>query len=102
MLLLDEVLLPYKALLGRKKRGDVLVDLGIVASGRFGRWVAASGAIPAARTQATLYVFQGLLQRLDALRGRVAKEWDDPRLVWLPLQYALLPEEHDTQQEIDG
>jgi hypothetical protein len=101
-LMLDEVLLPYNALLGRKKRGDALVDLGIVASGRFGRWVAASGAIPAVRIKKTLYVFQRLLQTLEELRGRAAKEWDDPRLVWLPLQLALLPEDHDTQAEIDA
>jgi hypothetical protein len=101
-LLLEEVLLPYDALLGRKKRGDALVDLGIVARGRFGRWVASSGALAESRMEPTLYVFQSLLATLDRIRAKAAKEWDDPRLVWLPLQYALLPEDHDTQAEIDA
>lgn len=101
-LLLHEVLLPYNGLLGRKKRKDTLVELGIAARGRFGRWVAGSGVIPHGRVEPVLYVYQALLESVNELRGRAAKEWDDPRLVWLPLQYALLPEDHDTQAEIDA
>ena len=45
-LLLEEVLLPYNSLLGRKKRHDQLVELGIAARGRFGNWVVSSGRQP--------------------------------------------------------
>lgn len=101
-LLLEEVLLPYNSLLGRKKRKDTLVELGIAARGRFGRWVAGSGIIPGGRVEPVLYVYQALLASVDEIRARSAKEWDDNRLVWLPLQYALLPEDHDTQAELDA
>ena len=49
-----------------------------------------------------LYVFQRLTEILEHERARAAKQWDDPRLVWLPLQYALLPEQYNSQEEIDA
>jgi hypothetical protein len=100
-LLLEEVILPYNSLLGRKKLRDELVELSIAARGRFGGSVAANGWAPADRLEAVLYAFQQLTDILEAERAKAAKEWDDPRLVWMPLQYALLPEDHDTQAELD-
>jgi hypothetical protein len=32
----------------------------------------------------------------------ISKHWDDSRRVWLPMQLALTPEEHDDQAEIDA
>ncbi len=101
-ILLDEVILPYNSLLGRKKRLDQLVELGIAARGRFGGSVAAGGLVPPDSIDKVLYVFQQLTELLETERDRAAKEWDDPRLVWLPLQYALLPEDHDSQAELDS
>jgi len=49
-----------------------------------------------------LYVFQSLLASVDSVRARAASAWGDNRLLWLPLQLGLLPEQHDTQQELDG
>lgn len=101
-ILLDEVLIPYDALLGRKKRNDTVNALGVAARGRFGRWVTTSGLVPADRTEDVLYVFERLTDILETQRRVAATEWDDPRLVWLPLQYGLLPEEHDEQAELDA
>ena len=101
-ILLDEVLLPYDGLLGRKKRHDTLKALSVAGRGRFGRWVATSGSVPTDRLEAVLFVFQRVTEILEDLRREAAIEWDDPRLVWLPLQYALLPEEHDEQVELDA
>lgn len=101
-ILLDKVILPYNSLLGRKKKKDTLEELATVARGRFSRFVVSSGAAPEARTEPVLFVFQRLTETLDQVRGRAAKEWDDPRLVWLPLQYALLPEDHDEPRELDA
>ncbi|HEV8380858.1 MAG TPA: hypothetical protein VGQ29_04695 [Gemmatimonadales bacterium] len=101
-ILLEEILIPYDRLLGRKKRNDTLDGLGIAARGRFGRWVTGSGVVAAAKTEDVLYVFERLTDILEAERNAAAKEWDDPRLVWLPLQYGLLPEEHDEQAELDS
>ena len=101
-ILLAEVLIPYDALLGRKKRNDTLRALGVAARGRFSSWVTKSGLVPADRTEDVLFVFERLTDILETQRSEAAKAWDDPRLVWLPLQYGLLPEEHDEQAELDA
>ena len=100
-IVLDEVLLPYDRLLGRNKRKDTLKQFAVAARGRFSAWVASSGVVPADGTEDLLFVFERLTDILEELRGRAAKEWDDARLVWLPLQYALLPEDHDDQSELE-
>ncbi len=99
--LLDQILLPYNALLGRKKRKDTLKEFSVAARGRFGRWVATS-ALSTAQAEHVMFVFQRLTEILDGVRRRAAREWDDPRLVWLPFQYALLPEDYDEQAELDA
>jgi len=101
-ILLDEVILPYNGLLGRKKKKDTLDELATVARGRFSRLVFAPGVTSASRTEPVLFVFQRLTATLDDVRGRAAKEWNDARLVWIPLQYALLPEDHDEPGELDA
>jgi hypothetical protein len=100
-ILLDEMLLPYNRLLGRKKRKDALDDLATAARGRFSRWVTSSDMVPRERTDHVLFVFQRITQQMDDVRRNAAREWNDARLVWLPLQYALLPEDHDEQRELD-
>jgi hypothetical protein len=102
VILLEEILLPYDALVGRKKRHDTLRTLSVAARGRFGQWVAASGAVPPDRLEDVLFAFQRVTEILEHERKQAAKEWDDPRLVWLPLQYALLPEDADEQAELDS
>jgi hypothetical protein len=101
-ILLYQVILPYNSLLGQKKKGDELVELGIAAHGRFSREAVKSGLLAGAAMEPVLYVFQRLTEILEQERARAAKQWDDPRLVWLPLQYALLPEQYDSQDEIDA
>jgi phosphatidylserine/phosphatidylglycerophosphate/cardiolipin synthase-like enzyme len=101
-ILLEDVILPYNGLLGRKKRKDTLAELGTAARGRFSRWVVSAGMVPADRIDPVLFVFQEITLIVDDVRKAAAKEWDDSRLVWLPLQYALLPEQHDEQAELDA
>ena len=101
-ILLDEVLLPYDRLLGRNKRKDTLKQFSVAARGRFSAWLAASSALPSDRAENVLFVFERLTDVLEALRRHAASEWDDARLVWLPLQYALRPEEYDEQSELDA
>ena len=64
--------------------------------------MAGSRLVPSGRVESVLYVFQELTGAIETERTRMSTEWDDPRLVWLPLQYALLPEDHDTQAELDS
>jgi hypothetical protein len=101
-ILLDAVLLPYDRQLGRKQWREELADLVVAARGRFGGSVAGSRLVAPGRVESVLYVFQELTGAIETERARMSTEWDDPRLVWLPLQYALLPEDHDTQVELDA
>jgi hypothetical protein len=66
------------------------------------RWLYTESDIPANRFDAVLWVFTRLLDVLEENRARAHEEWGDSRFVWLPLQYALRPEEHDTQAELDA
>ncbi|MBP2648180.1 MAG: hypothetical protein H6Q77_1804, partial [Gemmatimonadetes bacterium] len=54
------------------------------------------------RQAAVFYVFQELLAAVDSIERRESREWNDNRVIWLPLQLGLLPEDHDTQQELDA
>ncbi len=100
-ILLRQVLLPYDAMLGRKKRGDTVRELSIAARGQFGRWVASAGRVRPGEVESVLFVFEAVTEILEEVRARAARQWDDPRLAWLPLQYALLPEDYDEQSELD-
>jgi hypothetical protein len=101
-ILLYQVILPYNSLLGQKKKKDELVELGIGAHGRFSREAVKSGLLSGPAMEPVLYVFQRLTGIMEQVRVKAAKQWDDPRLVWLPLQYSLLPDQYDDQQEIDA
>jgi hypothetical protein len=100
-ILLDEVLLPYDRLLGQVKREDTIRDFGARARGIFVRWLHTESGIPESRFDTVLRVFTGILDIVEDNRATIHEAWDDSRFVWLPLQYALRPEEHDTQTELD-
>ncbi len=101
-ILLDKVLLPYDGLLGRKKHHDTLRGLSLAARGRFGRWVVTSTVMSMDQVEDVMFVFEAVTDLLEGVRKHAAREWDDPRLVWLPLQYALDPEQYDEQAELDA
>jgi hypothetical protein len=102
-ILLDQVLLPYNRLLGIKKEHDSTREFAARAAGVFSRWVIHSGrAASDERLAAVRYVFQRLLDGVEGVRAYNKSVWHDERLVWLPLQYGLLPEEHDSNPELDA
>ncbi len=101
-ILLERVLFPYNYLIGQPKRDDTTRGFGSHARGLFARWLTMASAIPAGHDAACLYVFQSLLDVVEEIRATNRRTWRDSRLVWLPLQLALLPEEYDEQQELDS
>ena len=101
-ILLERVLFPYNHLIGQPKRDDTTRGFGSHARGLFARWLTMASPIPPGRDAACLYVFQSLLDVVEQIRAANRKTWKDSRLVWLPLQLALLPEEYDEQQELDS
>lgn len=100
--LLDEVLLPYDRLLGQNKESDTLREYAVLASGLFLRWLHVESSVPRERVDDVLGVFVGLLDIAEEVRATAHHDWQGSRFVWLPLQLAILPEEHDSQAEIDA
>jgi hypothetical protein len=100
-ILLDRVLFPYNRLLGVKKIHDSTREFAAHAAGSFSRWAIHSDVVPSDRLAAVRYVFQRMLDGVEAVRVHNRKVWHDERLVWLPLQFGLLPEEHDSNEEMD-
>lgn len=100
--LLDEVLLPYDRLIGQYRREDSTHGLALRARGILLRWLHTESGVPRERIDPALGVFAAVLGMVEEERAAARARWRDPRNVWLPLQFALLPEEHDTQQELDA
>jgi hypothetical protein len=99
--LLDQVIFPYNRMLGIKKGNDTVLGLGAAAMGELRDWLERS-AVAEERHESVLYVFQTLIEIIDEARWYSREVWRDSRLVWIPLQYGLLPEQHDSQAEIDA
>lgn len=100
-ILLERVLFPYNRLLGVKKQHDSTREFAARAAGAFSRWAIHSDRVPSDRLAAVRWVFQQLLDGVEEVRAYNKSVWKDERLVWLPLQYGLLPEEHDSGPELD-
>ncbi len=101
-IVLDEVLLPYDRLLGQVKEVDSTNEFARAARGIFLHWLYVDSDVPREAMEGVLGVFIAVLDLIEENRARIKAEWGDSRFVWLPLQYALRPEEHDTQPELDA
>ena len=99
---LDYVLLPFDRLLGQRKAPETVRSFEVFARGNFAGEMARDGLVPVARSGAVAFVFEAYLEAVEAAERRAAAEWPDSRDHWLPLQLGLLPEEHDTQEELDA
>jgi hypothetical protein len=101
-ILLDRVLFPYNRLLGQFKNKDTTREFAEHARGAFARWLVLESLVPEDQVEAALYVFQQMLDVVEEVRGADRAVWGDSRLVWLPLQLGLLPEDYDDQEELDS
>jgi hypothetical protein len=99
--LLDEVLFPYDRLLGRIKEPDSLAGFGAEARGVFVRRLHLDNRLPRESIAHYLGVFGRLIDVVEESRRYQHAQWRDARFVWLPLQFGLLPEQHDSQAELD-
>lgn len=100
--LLDQVILPYNALLGQVKKGGGIPGLTSAAQERFARWVRDSSRVATSAHAAVESVHARWLGMIERLQGELLDHWNDSRLVWLPLQLALTSEEYDEQAEVDS
>ncbi len=101
-ILLDDVLLPYNRLVGRRRTDDSVLGLGAQASMDFYERLAVESAVPEARLVAAAWVFARILDLVEGVRVASLEDWEDPRFVFLPLQLALRPDEVEGQEAMDA
>jgi hypothetical protein len=99
--LLDEVLTPYNYLLGQRKKNDSLISMIAIAQTGFASWVMLDSGVEEEDVRSVFNVFQTLGDLMEENRAELRGRWEDSRFVWLPLQYALTPDQHDSQAELD-
>jgi hypothetical protein len=101
--LLTHLLIPYDALFGRvKDDGGDLAPLVDRARADFRAWLTDSSGVSSDLQGAAVTVHDALLASVVAVHDRIRSHWDDSRRIWLPMQLALTPEEHDDQAEVDA
>ena len=100
-ILLDEVLIPYNYLLGQRKKNDSLISMIAIAQTRFASWVLLQSGVDENNVEGVFHVFQTLGDLMEENRSELRQRWQDSRFVWLPLQYALTPDQHDSQAELN-
>lgn len=101
-ILLDNVLLPYNALLGQRKAKKGLGLFAAAAHSAFARYLTLNQpTLPGDSHRAAEFAFQSLVDLVEAVREFQKERWEDSRLVWLPLQLALHEGDYDSQVEMD-
>jgi len=100
--ILEYVLLPYDRLLGQKKDPDSTRGLGTAASAEFYEWLTRDTSLDFEQLRATTWTFAQLLEVIEEVRAESLAQWRDSRFVWLPLQLALTPDQHDEQSELNA
>jgi len=101
--LLDFVLLPYDSLFGQvKEDASSIRALTATAHTRFTAWLRDSASVPAREQDAVAHVHARLMAIIEGAHGTLLRQWRDSRLVWLPLQLALLEEDYDEQADVDA
>jgi len=101
--LLTYMLIPFDAQFGRPK--DKQYDLSGLTDevkADFRTWLTDSLGTSNELKLAAATVHNEWLASITAVHRFISKHWDDSRRVWLPMQLALTPEEHDDQVEIDA
>jgi hypothetical protein len=101
-IILQNLILPYNRLLGRRKKRDSTRGYATQASAAFYEWLSTETPVDSVRLRATAWAFQEVLNNIEAVREANEATWHDSRYQFLPYQLVLKPEDHDTQAELDG
>jgi len=100
--LLEQVILPFNRLFGQKRKPFELSGLQAAARREFGDRLARADHLDPQERAAAAAVFDRLLLMMDMVVQSAKTRWKDGRLVWLPLNYGLRPEQYDSQAELQG
>ncbi len=97
-----DVIYPYNRLLGQTKKKDTIRGYAVVAAENFRRGTAQELSIRSDRASAVEHVFNELLFIFEQSREFTSEAWGDSRLGWIPLQFALRPEDYDEREELNA
>jgi len=100
-ILLEEVVLPYNAMLGRIKKPDSTRGHAARARDDFDLWLERETRIPASARPALRHVLQTVLDAAEENREGSARYWETSELVWIPIHLALRPDQLETQAQLD-
>ncbi len=101
--LLRRVIVPYNRLLGRIKRPGELGGLLVQAGAEFDATLAGPALrLDAAQQTAACEVFREVLAQLDDVAKASRRRWHTWRLVWIPLNFGLRPDQYDSQAEVNA
>jgi hypothetical protein len=100
-ILLEDVVLPYNAMLGRIKKPDSTRGYAARARDGFDLWLSRETRIPPSARPALRHVLQTLLDAIEENREGSARYWETSELVWIPIHLALRPDQLQTQAELD-
>jgi hypothetical protein len=88
---------------GDRQLGSRTADLAReVLKRKFTEGIQSDVAVNAAEYEALNYLFSKLIDIVEENRKELKDDWQDSRLVWLPLHYAFDTDQHDTQDELDA
>lgn len=99
---LEEVVLPYNATVGRFREPDTLDGLAPAALARFASWLDAEEELDAVAREEVVGVVRSWLQSLEREREDLEGWTGDGRMQWIPLAFVLRAEDHDTGPKIDA
>jgi hypothetical protein len=102
--LLDHVILPYDALFGQVKDGPGRAGIRSMTSRAettFVRWLRDSSFVASGAQTAVAAVHTRWIGIVERVHAELLAQWKDSRLVWLPVQLALTPDQYDEQPEVD-
>jgi phosphatidylserine/phosphatidylglycerophosphate/cardiolipin synthase-like enzyme len=100
--LLSEVILPYDRLLGQAKAPQVMPALVANAHRSFRISLEEMSFGDAGQRAVWRATFAEMLEVVDEQRRAIVQAWRDERFAWIPLQFALRANQHDTQEELDA
>ncbi|HYD54196.1 MAG TPA: hypothetical protein VEA99_16290 [Gemmatimonadaceae bacterium] len=98
---LDRIIIPVDSLFGRVKTVDV-DRLAVGATADFARWLRDSSAIATDRQPQAAFAFASWLDAVTPVMRTIVDRQRDSRLVWLPMDLALTPDQYDEQVEVDS
>jgi hypothetical protein len=100
--LLDELIFPYNRMLARQKEDTVLDELAARARVAFTRRIVLGTGVDYDRVEPAEEVFARIVEIIRTNVEVSISDWGDDRVAWIPIQYGVLPEDHDTQEELDA